>query len=204
MSIKDLIKSKKIKQKQIASTVRLPDDLHTKVDEIAEYLGLSRQALMLKLISESTDEAWKMIQDDLKDDVEEEFKEAKYHLLNTNKGNSVTDHNYILSKGIAAAFFNPWKKNINRIKEGDVVFLYENGKGIVAYGVGSGKTLKKDHNGRKDECFYQELSEFTKLVKPLSAKEIKKILNKNIRFLRTMTGIRDGDKLLNFIKINCL
>jgi hypothetical protein len=63
------------------------------------------------------------------------------------------------------------------------VFLYENGVGIVAYGIGSGDTHKKDRYDEIDECHYQELSDFISLENPLSAAKIKTILNRDIVFL---------------------
>ena len=200
MNLEDLIKSKNVKQELIASTVRLPDDLHTKVDELAVYLGLSRQAMMLKLISESTDKAWKLVRSSLEDESDDKQYDVKFHLLNTNKGNSIDDHLMMLKRKIAAAFYYPWKNHIKRIKKGDTVFLYENGKGIVAYGIGTGDLIKEDHEGKTKECYYQELENFVQLDKPLAAKEIKKILNKDIRFLRTMTGISNGELLLEELK----
>lgn len=54
------------------------------------------------------------------------------------------------------------------------MFLYENGKGIVAYGRGTGKVKMRQHEGEKDECYYQVLEGFTILEQPVSAAAIKK------------------------------
>jgi len=45
-------------------------------------------------------------------------------------------------------------------------------------------------------CHYQQLEGFTKLENPLTAKQIKAILGRPFPFLRTMTGISDGEKIL--------
>lgn len=124
---------------------------------------------------------------------------VKFYLLNTNKRHSIKSHKEMLNKGMAAAYYDPWKFNINRIKKGDIVFLYETGVGIVAYGKGTGDVLIADVNGDKGECHYQKLVNFKILEKPLSANEIKKTLDRNIVFLKTMSAIRDGNKLLNRI-----
>lgn len=79
------------------------------------------------------------------------------------------------------------------------MFLYENGKGIVAFGMGTGETLKTDHQGNIDECHYQKLSDFVRLDRPLPAAEIRKILGRNVVFLRTMSGAPDGQKILDRI-----
>ncbi len=105
----------------------------------------------------------------------------------------------MLKEGIAAAFYGEWKLNINRIRKNDVVFLYENGRGIVAYGKGTGETLKADYEGNADEMHYQVLSDFTVLEKPLSAAEVRTILDRNVVFLRTMSGAPDGQKILDRI-----
>ncbi|WP_236630376.1 hypothetical protein [Pseudomonas syringae] len=106
----------------------------------------------------------------------------------------------MLSEGSAAAFYAPWKYNIDRIQEGDVVFLYENGKGIVAFGQGTGETEKREHHGYLEECHFQRLMDFTILDKPISAAEIKKAVQKNVVFLRTMSPMPDGKLLLDLIQ----
>jgi hypothetical protein len=195
--LRSLIKESKIAKKElVASTVRIPKELNSFVEDLAEYLSLSKQDVMLKLLEEGATIA----EDELKlDDIEEEIENNSFHILNTNKRHSIADHEFMIKNGVAAAFYDPWKFNINRIHKDDIVFLYENGKGIVAYGKGTGNTLIKDHNEDKDECHFQELEAFVLLDPPLSAGEIKKILGRNIVFLRTMSGIPDGQQVLDKI-----
>ena len=45
----------------------------------------------------------------------------------------------MLRRGRAAAYFTPWKHQIERLRRGDVVFLYRSGVGIVAFGRASGR-----------------------------------------------------------------
>lgn len=197
-TLKTLIKeSKMVKRELFASTVRMPIELHSFVDELAEHLSLSRQEMLLKLIEEGMLIAKNELKLD-EDEVEEQVN-CNFYILNTNKRHSVDDHERMLKDGIAAAFYSWRKKNINRINESDTVYLYENGKGIVGYGKGTGKTLIRDHNEDKDECYYQILSGFKTLERPFSASEIKKTLNRNVVFLRTMTGVPDGQKILDKI-----
>lgn len=195
-TLKELINESSIAKKElIASTVRMSKEMHSFIDELAEHLSLSKQAMMLKLIEEGINNA----KDTLNlNEIGEHEKNCHFHLLNTNKGNNVEVHERMLKDQVAAAFNDPWKNNINRIEKGDVVFLYENGKGIVAYGSGTGKTLKRDHQGQKDSCYYQQLKGFTSLEEePLSAKAIKNILGRNAVFLRTMIPLKDGQKILD-------
>ncbi|MDQ6987452.1 MAG: hypothetical protein Q9M25_06600, partial [Mariprofundaceae bacterium] len=157
-----------------------------------------KQEVMLKLIEEGV----KIAEEELNLDVYEDVEDNTFHVLNTNRRHDVNDHDYMVNNGIAAAFYDPCKLNIDRIKKGDVVFFYENGVGIVAYGKGSGITLKKDRYSDKDECHYQELYDFHTLEKPISAAEAKKILGRNIVFLRTMSGMPDGQKVLDMVNGN--
>lgn len=194
-TLRSLIRaSKNTKKELIAATVRMPKELHSFVDELSEHLSLSKQEVLLKLIEEGASIA----QDELepKLDVADKSQESySYHILNTNKKHSIDAHEMMVKDGIAAAFYDPWKYNIDRIKDGDSVFLYENGVGIVAYGKGTGVTLIKDYEGDENECHYQELKEFCLLSVPITANEIKKILNRHVVLLRTMSSIPDGHKL---------
>jgi|AntDeeMinimDraft_5_1070356.scaffolds.fasta_scaffold33653_1 hypothetical protein len=179
--------------KLVASTVRISAETHSFVEELADQLGLSKQETLAVLIDDGVSAARKALK---LDEPEESTAECSFHLLNTNKRNSVEDSKRMLAEGIAAAFYAPWKYSINRIKKGDIVFLYENGIGVVAYGRASGETLVRDYNGDADEFHYQSLSNFSILQTPMKASEIRKVLSGNIVFLRTMVSIADGDKLL--------
>lgn len=191
--LKALIKKSKAANKElVATTVRMSKEHHLFVEDLADTLGISKQEAILKLVEAGIEVAALELE-------KEEDLYANFHVLNTNRRHNENDQNQMLSLGIAAAFYDPWKYNIDRIKKGDVVFLYENGIGIVAYGKGSGITKKKDRYEDKDECHYQELTDFIVLQKPLSAAKIKEILGRNVVFLRTMAGMPDGQKVLNEI-----
>jgi hypothetical protein len=73
----------------------------------------------------------------------------RFHILNTNKRHSIESHQRMLKERIAAAFYGAWKLNIDRIRKNGMVFLHENGKGIVAYGKGTGETLKAEYEGTR-------------------------------------------------------
>jgi hypothetical protein len=186
----------------------MPESLHTFIETLAYDLELSKQEVMLKLLEQGAKAAQEALAEVEKNELAQlavaEKTEPKmaagFHILNTNKAHSDEDSEWMISKGIAAAFYDPWKWNINRINANDVVFLYENGKGIVAHGRGTGEVKTCDRNGDKDECHYQELEGFKVLENPLSAAGIKKILDRNVAFLRTMSAMPDGQKVLSFIE----
>lgn len=196
----DLIAQTNARNKELHSmTVRVPDVIKSFIDELTNNYGLSRQEVLLSLVESGRDVARAEL-DKLDKSVVQEPKEnsvqKKFFLLNTNKGNGDEDQDFMLSRQAAAAFYAPWKHYIEEIKAGDVVFLYQNQVGIIAYGTGTGKIEKADHEGKKDECFYQVLDGFTKLDKPMKAADITSSLDTRPVFLKTLSPLREGDKLL--------
>lgn len=208
--LSDIIRrAQSAKKELVASTLRLAPEEQSFIEEFAAQCSLTRQEAMRQLMKAGIEQAVKEIE--RFNEVEQLSRNAgaaetnsgpRFHILNTNKRHSIESHHRMVKEGIAAAFYGEWKLNINRIRKNDVVFLYENGKGIVAYGKGTGETLKADYEGNADEMRYQVLSDFTVLDQPLSAAEVKTILDRNVVFLRTMSGAPDGKKILDRISAN--
>jgi len=95
-----------------------------------------------------------------------------YYILNTNYRNAPEDHEDMLSRKKAAAYFAPWKHKIERLSKGDVVFLYQSGVGIVAVGTASGQLKKcsyQDNPQYADEEYSMSLRQFKQLKHPKSA-----------------------------------
>lgn len=118
-----------------------------------------------------------------------------YYILNTNVRNDEEDHQDMISNGKAAAYFDPWKLKIERLKKGDVIFLYQSGVGIVAVGEADGKLQKKAYHDKvenKDEEYFMKLRHFQRVTPPLRAAEIKRITGINHRFMSVMFGL-DAD-----------
>jgi hypothetical protein len=123
-----------------------------------------------------------------------------FYMLNTNYGNSPEDHEEMLRNRKAAAYFDPWKFKIERLERGDVVFLYQVGVGIVAYGRVAGKLIKAPYHGNpeeQDEEYSKKLDPFKLLAPPLSAEEIRRITGTNHSFRGTMFALDavSGEKL---------
>ncbi|ALF60252.1 hypothetical protein [Psychrobacter urativorans] len=188
-------KAKKMKSEFVATTVRIPKELQLVIEDLAEYLSISKQDVMLDLIKEGM----KVAEDALAEDDINDKISTNFHVLNTNKRYDSGAQKEMLDKGIVAAFYGKCKRQINKIQKNDTVFLYENGVGIVAYGKGSGETLKKDYEGETDECHYQKLIDFVVLETPLPAAKIKKILDRNVVFLPVRSSMPDGQKVLDAI-----
>jgi len=118
-----------------------------------------------------------------------------YYILNTNARNDVNDHTDMLANGKAAAYFDPWKFKIERLKKGDVIFLYQSGVGIVAVGEADGKLQKKPYHDKPehmDEEYFMKLRHFQQVSPPLRAAEIKRVTEIDHRFMSTMFGL-DAD-----------
>lgn len=144
------------------------------------------------------------IREDPYEDIEEGF-----YILNTNYSNDSSDDDDMINNQKAAAYFDPWKRNIEKLKKGDKIFLYRSGEGIVAMGIASGKLEKKPWHGEdkhKNEEYCMKLDKFRKLKKPLSASDIKKITGVNYRFMSTMFAVDEdsGNNLWEYIPKNCI
>lgn len=200
MSIKDLIKeSIRTKKELVPVTVRITKEMQSFVEDLIEDLSSTKQEILFSLVEDGI----KVAEEELKlSEVVEKRSDVDcaYFLLNTNKRHDINDQDDMISNQFAAAYYDPWKKNIDRINKNDYVFLYQNGVGIVAYGKGTGNVLKKEKYGEIDECHYMKLNEFKLLEKPLKASEIKKVLDRPVVFLRTMTEMPTGKKLLNYLE----
>lgn len=190
-------------QEKTTFSIRLSVKEDLILQEVAEYFEFSRQELIHRLITEQIIEPWKKKHEEQLAEVE--FEEGKglvnYFLLNTNKINDVKDHEWMLAEKVAAAFEDGYKEKIQKFEKGDWIFLYESGKGIVAYGKATGQLEKTDHYGRADKTFYQKLENFHLIKNPLRASEIKKILGREFPFAPTLSRMVGGEKILDEIKL---
>jgi len=207
MTIESFITNKtQQKQDTEAVTLRLLTSTVRSIDEFSATLDVTRQELMTQFVEDSLKRGLahyaavlnKPNSIELLTVNDAEKSSPSYFVLNTNKSNTPSDHENMLSNGIAAAFCDPWKFRIESLKEGDVVFLYESGVGIVGVGNANGKTEKSDRGfgyDGGDDTRYQKLINYNK-IKAFSAKEIKKLTGKNMRFLQTMFRITAEDGVL--------
>lgn len=190
----------------VTLSVRVSIEENAILQEIADCANCTRQDVIYQLISDHAIPEWrKMKEEQDRNEVTsltETTKGISYFLLNTNKTNSIIDHETILKEGIAAAFENDYIGKINRIQKGDVVFLYESGAGIVAHGIGSGENIDEPNPEKINHTSmrYQNLSDFKLLEKPLAAKDVKKILDKDIPFFQTLSKVKNGEILYEHIK----
>ncbi|EDY1252881.1 hypothetical protein GQI35_003883 [Salmonella enterica] len=187
----------------VTVSVRISQDENDVLQNIAAHVGTSRQEVVHQLIKLHAIPAWQELQasGQEKNSLISERK-SEYFILNTNKTNSKSDHELMINEGIAAAFEDGYIGKINRIKKGDVVFLYESGKGIIACGIATGEFIDEEEPekyGHKS-MRYQYLKNFRRLSSPVSAREVKRIVGRSIPFVQTLASISDGDILYQNLK----
>lgn len=112
----------------------------------------------------------------------------RYFMVNTNRKADPNGHDEetMLNEQIVALYFDGYKENIEKLSDGDVVFLYSNALGIIAYGEVAGKTCIRNYKGMtkfKGQEYFRHLKPFVILEQPISAKEIKAIVGQRQSYL---------------------
>ena len=188
-------------------SLRIPDGDLLNVDEIASELNLTRQDVLAQFVSHGIKKAQEMIEKYDNQELEPDDSmdsDTNYYLLNTNTKHGMEDHHDMLENGLAAAFWGECKKNINKLKKGDRVFLYQNRVGIVATGLATGNTVVSDIKGDDGEMYpekhSQKLDNFIKDFK-LSLKSCKDITKTNLPILRTMSRLSETQGKALFAEI---
>ncbi|MEA5025892.1 hypothetical protein SDC9_45762 [bioreactor metagenome] len=130
----------------------------------------------------------------------------KIYIINTNQTNHPNCELDMLQYGKCAAYYSPWKYYIDEIEANDIVFLYSNGKGIIARGMATGITEASDYQGETDEEHYMNLDRFQVLTKPLQPSEISRIVGHKIMFNQTVVTLPHlfGIKLWQHITKHCI
>ncbi len=190
--------------------VVMTNGIDRKTREVIQYwrqAGLDTRPWVYRIYAGGTDEMLlEMSPFRVTDNPYEDYSEG-YYILNTNIGNSEVDHHAMLSEGKAAAYYDPWKYKIERLQKGDVVFLYQSGVGIVAFGEADGKIMKLPYQGNPedaDEEYAMKLNRFQRVNPPMSAAEIKQVTGTNYVFMSTMFGMdaESGKAVRNYIVQN--
>lgn len=181
-------------------TIRLESTLIAQLDELVMSLDITRNALLTELIIDALPKAQKLCNEALDANLEDEHwdvengennEKPRFFLLNSCKRYSLSDSNYMINNGVAAAF-DGHKNKINRLRKNDVVFLFENGRGIVGIGNASGKTVTKNHGNDVGQTHEQELLNYSK-VKPFSAREIRKTIDRKLPYLATLFKLSNAN-----------
>ncbi|MBF1276554.1 MAG: hypothetical protein HXM95_05745, partial [Parvimonas micra] len=122
--------------------------------------------------------------------------EKRYYIVNTN---SRFTQNFNLATFLneeKVAIQGDIKNRIKTFKKGDIIFLYQNGDGIVARGeIKDNQFYKKDWNGVKEDEYYMELSDFKKLTSKnyLTKKMLDEICKRNFVLTPTIIYLSENE-----------
>lgn len=202
--IKNLLSNTSSSDSQLLS-VRVPPSMVNQIDELAFELNKTRSDLVTVFINGGISELLKQLNEkDTKESFFEEYSEGndtRYFLLNTNYNNSQSDHYTMLENNEASAFYKPWKKYIENLRAGDIVFLYQSGHGICGFGAADEHLIIRDHNGDKDEWYSRKLNNFVSDFEAITAKRCKEITKSNHVFRRTLVSLNksQGEAIISVI-----
>ncbi|MCH6265320.1 hypothetical protein [Neobacillus citreus] len=116
----------------------------------------------------------------------------KAYIINTNRANRPGGEaeRDMLNNEKCSAYFSPWKEKINQIQPNDLVFLYRNGKGIIARGLATGVVEIADYHNddgwHENEEYFMHLNRFEKLRKAVSSSSINDIVGSRVVLSPTM------------------
>ncbi len=191
-------------------SLRLKPELINKLDEYAQIVSalssetVTRSGLIETFIQGGIEELEKQLAEESQDDAiiaakDNQQEKQRFFLLNTNFKNDANDHYKMLENGEASAFYDDWKINIENLKEGDIIFLYQSGHGIVGYGNADAYLDKREHHGKPAQCYTRKLNDFVRLDNALSARKMKDVTKTDFNFMRTMVQLnkKQGEALLN-------
>lgn len=117
--------------------------------------------------------------------------ENNCYILNTNMKSNPRYTEEMLSERKAAAYYPGWREKIQKFQKGDIVFLYKNGEGIIAYGYADGVLNKCPCDGFDDYEYNMHLDRFVVLKNPVSASQIKNITGYGLNFRQTLFSISE-------------
>lgn len=190
-------------------SIRLSNNIINQLDELSQEFDKNRSELIETFIKAGIEETEKILQERSKDlllKLDENdntaLKTQRYFLLNTNFNNVENDHYTMLENQEASAFVNGWKQSIERLKTGDIVFLYQSGHGMVAYGYVEGELIKRPYRGIADEWYSKKLNKFKRLEKAITAKKCKEIIQSNLNCRLTLSKLSSdkGQKLFEYLQ----
>lgn len=127
----------------------------------------------------------------------------QFYMINTNKklNPSGSDEKRMFDEQIVSLYHDKHKHKIDLLQDGDIVFFYSNGHGIIGCGQVFGKTLRRSYQNFENAEFYKKLKFVTRLSEPITVSQMKKIFGKRQPTLRSFIPMskEKGLKLYNFI-----
>lgn len=125
-----------------------------------------------------------------------------YYVLNTNMKEDKRFTLEMIREKKAAAYSKGWREKIGKLQKDDIVFLFQNRVGIIAYGIADGEVKENEEN---DES-YMSLSSFKKLKYPMNAKKMRNLSDRWPGFPHMLYSIdaKVGERFIKEIEENHL
>jgi hypothetical protein len=123
-----------------------------------------------------------------------------YWLFNTNETYRPDTRCYMVEHSCICAQYEA-KDCVGQVAEGDVVFIYENGTGIIAYGIADGQVRVTNYEGHVGERHQMQLSPFRELESPIAPSVIseaaKDLDGSGVFYAKTISPLkkRTGEQL---------
>lgn len=115
-----------------------------------------------------------------------------YFIVNTNIANTFADHNEMLIRRIVLANAES-KVQLEKIKDGDVIFFHENTHGLIAYGWARGEIRSRTSPEDGNEI---DIDGLTAISPPTRLAKFFKVL-KAVNPIKSNEGISDLKNILN-------
>ncbi len=173
-------------------SLRLPTALDNLLDELAITLDKSKTELLLWFITSGVRALEKEVEDMMlaeEESITNVVRSPRAFMLNTNFTNDPHTHFEMLQNQEAAAFCDSHKHVIERLREGDIVYLYQSTNGIVARGIVASSVIKSNHYGKEDDKYAVKLTDFKSGFSPITARQFKKLAKKGANFRKTLVEL---------------
>lgn len=193
--VADKMRSNLGSESNAAISLRLPSALDNLLDELSITLNKPKTELLLWFIisgAKALEKEVEIMATEQQEILEEDKSvSSRFFMLNTNFTNDRGTHFEMLKNHEAAAFCDSHKHVIKRLKEGDIVYLYQSTRGVVARGVVKGGLKKSSHEGIDNAKYSVDLAEFDSGFTPVTAKQFKKLSKKDANFRMTLVRLDD-------------
>lgn len=125
----------------------------------------------------------------------------KYYIINTNRKANPNGHDEetMLKEQIVSLYLDGHKENIDKLNDGDVVFLYSNQTGVIACGEVWGKTQKRDYKGLvqfKNQEYYKNIKSVVKPQHPVTVKQMIALFGTRPRVIKSFNPLTEIQGLI--------
>jgi hypothetical protein len=122
----------------------------------------------------------------------------KYYMINTNRKADPYGHDEetMLNEQIVSLYFEGHKEKIDKLNDGDVVFLYSNENGVIACGEVYGATQKRNYKGLtkfKNEEYFKKFKSVVKPQQPVTVKQMKTLFGKRPLVIQSFTLLSEAN-----------